>query len=52
MLLYTAWIVIAVWHAAPNARDPRYGVVARALTVAWALNTALVVFFLGLQLVQ
>lgn len=52
LLLYTAWIVVAVWRVAPNARDARYGVVARALTVAWALNTVLVVFFLGLQLVQ
>lgn len=52
LLLYTAWIVAAVWRAAPNASDPRYGVVARALTVAWALNTVLVVFFLSLQLVR
>ncbi len=52
LLVYTAWIVVTVWHAASNASDPRYGVVARALTVAWALNTVLVVFFLGLQLVR
>ncbi|MCW4454852.1 hypothetical protein OK348_08580 [Flavobacterium sp. MXW15] len=52
LLLYTAWIVVAVWRAAPNAGDPRYGVVARTLTVAWALNTVLMVFFLGLQLLR
>lgn len=50
LLGHTAWIAWAVWHAAPGARDPRYGVLARALTVAWAINTVLLVFFLGLPL--
>ncbi len=49
LLAYTAWIVIAVWRAAPRAADPRYGLLARALTVTWAINTVLLVFFLGLQ---
>lgn len=52
LLVYTAWIVLAVWRAAPNASDPRYGVLARALTVVWAINTVLVVFFLELQLLR
>jgi hypothetical protein len=52
LLVYTAWIVTAVWRAAPHARDPRYGVLARALTVAWAINTVLLVFFLGLPLLR
>ena len=52
LLAYTAWIVVAVWRAAPNAKDPRYGVLARALTVAWAINTVLLVFFLGLPLLR
>lgn len=50
LLPYTAWIVWAVWQAAPHAKDPRYGVLARALTVAWAINTVLMVFFLGLPM--
>jgi hypothetical protein len=49
VLAYTAWIVLAVWQAAPNTANPRYGVLARALTVAWAINTVLLVFFLELQ---
>ena len=52
LLGYTAWIVAAVWKAAPNAKDPRYGVMAQALTVAWAINTVLIAFFLGLQMVR
>ena len=52
LLVYTAWIVKPVWRAAPHARDPRYGVLARALTMAWAINTVLLVFFLGLPLLR
>ncbi|MGP1666275.1 MAG: hypothetical protein ACTS5I_10280 [Rhodanobacter sp.] len=48
LLAYTAWIVVMVWHAAPNTTDARYGVLARALTVTWAINTVLMVFFLEL----
>ena len=51
LLLYTGWIIPAVWRAAPSARNPNYGVAARGLTVVWGLNTVLVVFFLTLQLV-
>lgn len=52
LLGYTAWIVVAVWRAAPHAKDLRYGALARALTVAWAINTVLLVFFLGLTLLR
>ena len=51
LLLYTGWIIPAVWRAAPTARTPNLGVAARGLTVAWGLNTLLVTFFLTLQLV-
>lgn len=52
LLLYTGWIIPAVWRAAPTAHNPNLGVAARGLTVAWGLNTLLVVFFLTLQLVS
>lgn len=51
LLLYTGWIIPAVWRAAPTAHNPNLGVAARGLTVAWGLNTVLVVFFLTLQMV-
>ena len=51
LLVYTGWIIPAVWRAAPTARTPNLGVAARGLTVAWGLNTVLVVFFLTLQLI-
>lgn len=49
LLVFTGWIIPAVWRAAPRAQNPAWGVAARGLTVAWGLNTALVVFFLTLQ---
>ena len=51
LLVYTGWIIPAVWRAAPSADNPNYGMAARGLTVAWGLNTVLVIFFLILQLV-
>src|SRR5262245_9469226 len=49
---YTVWIVVAVWRCAFNVENPLYGHMARALTVAWALNALLVLGFLELQFVQ
>jgi hypothetical protein len=49
---YTVWIVVAVWRCAFNVENPLYGHMAKALTVAWALNAFLVLGFLGLQSLQ
>lgn len=49
LLIYTGWIVVAVWRCADNVEVARNGVIARWLTVAWALNTVLFVFFLQLD---
>lgn len=46
---YTVWILIAIWRCAANAH-PFWGLLARWLTVAWAGNTALVFFFLQLDM--
>lgn len=46
---YTVWIVVAIWRSAVNA-DPYWGSLARWLTVAWALNSAFVLFFLQFDL--
>ena len=46
---YTVWILVAIWRCAANA-DPLWANVARWLTVAWALNTAFVLFFLQIDL--
>jgi hypothetical protein len=51
LLVYTGWIVAAVWAAADNVDKPLYGVIARWLTVAWALNTLLFLGFLMLDLI-
>ena len=49
---YTVWIVVAVWRCAFNVEKPLYGHMARALTVAWAINALMVLSFLELQVVQ
>lgn len=46
---YTAWILVGIWRCSPNAM-PFWGNIARVLTVAWALNSALVIAFLQLDL--
>lgn len=43
---YTAWILVSVWRSAFNVGEERYGHLARALTVVWAINAVLVSFFL------
>lgn len=45
---YTAWIMRSVWVNAFNVRKEIYGHIARALTVAWAINAVLVSGFLFL----
>lgn len=50
MLCYTVWILVSVWRCAEHARAEHWGAIARALTVAWALNVILVGAFLGLDL--
>lgn len=45
-IVYTAWIMRTVWRNAFNVDNPVYGHMARALTVAWALNAVLVSLFL------
>lgn len=48
-LLYTAAILVAVWRCSANAASP-WGHLARALTVAWALNTMFLIGFLQVEL--
>ncbi len=52
LLLYTAWIVVAVWRCAPNSRRDLYTQLARWLTVAWAINVLLLLGFLQIELLS
>jgi hypothetical protein len=49
-LPYTAAILIAIWRCGAHAAPP-WGSIARALTVAWACNTLLVIAMLQLDLI-
>jgi len=46
---YTGWILVAIWRCAANAA-PLWGMFARWLTIAWALNAAMVLLFLEIEL--
>ena len=47
--LYTIWILVSIWRCS-FAADPFWGLLARWLTIAWAANAALVLFFRQLEL--
>lgn len=46
---YTAWILVSIWRCAANAA-PFWGTMARWMTVAWGLNSALALCFLQAEL--
>jgi hypothetical protein len=46
---YTAWLLVAIWRCASNA-GPVWRDLARFLTIAWGLNTGIVLFFLQIEL--
>ena len=47
--LCTIWIPVSIWRCS-FAADPFWGLLARWLTIAWAANAALVLFFRQLEL--
>ena len=47
---YTIWILVSVWRCAAMSM-PVWQTLARSLTVAWAANAVLVIFFLELDLI-
>ena len=49
--LYTAWLLVSIWRCA-LAADPFWGALARALTIFWAANSALVLLFMQLELIM
>lgn len=51
LFAYTAWILVSVWRcAARRGEEDYYAVLARWLTVAWALNAIFVGGFVLLDL--
>lgn len=50
-LAYTLWVLVGIWRSPPSETSV-WWVVARALTVAWAVNTVLVTGFLQLNILE
>ena len=50
IFLYTLWVVVSVWRCAPNTTKETYTHLARALTVAWALNVVFLLIALEFDL--
>ena len=43
--VYSIWVLVAIWRCAANAKPP-WVVIARLLTIAWAVNPMLIAGFL------
>jgi hypothetical protein len=50
LIAYTIWVLVSIWRCAGNVHYQYFGILARALTVAWALNAVMVSGFLLLEL--
>jgi len=50
-LVYTLWVLVAIWRC-PTPDNSVWWLVARALTVAWAVNMVLVAGFLHLNILE
>jgi len=50
LFAYTIWILVSVWRCAARRGDDYYAILARWLTVAWALNAIFVGGFVLLDL--
>lgn len=50
-LAYTLWVLVGIWRSPPSETSV-WWLVARALTVAWAVNTVLVTGFLQLNILE
>ena len=49
---YTVWILVSVWRCSDNTVEPLWGLLAQRLTVVWAGNAIMLLFFLQLDLVK
>jgi len=49
---YVFWVLVSLWRSSQSAIVPLWGVLARQLTVVWAVGAVLVLIFLQLDLVE
>ncbi len=48
---YTVWVLVSIWRCAFNGENKLYGHMARALTIAWAINGTLLIISVELGLI-
>jgi hypothetical protein len=49
---YTVWILVSVWRCAENSQEEYWGLLARQLTVVWAGNAIMLLFFLEIDVLK
>ena len=49
---YTVWILVSTWRCAKNTREEYWGLLARQLTVVWAGNAIMLLFFLEIDVLE
>jgi hypothetical protein len=50
--VYTIWILVSVWRCAKNTQEAYWGLLARQLTVIWAGNALMLLFFLQIDVIE
>ncbi len=48
---YTFWLLVSLWRCSKSAVNSIWGILARQLIVAWAINVILILAFLQIDLV-
>ncbi|WP_289042310.1 hypothetical protein [uncultured Aliiroseovarius sp.] len=51
LALYMLWILVAIWRCAAGT-ETVWGLFARMLTIAWAVNTTMILLFRELDLIM
>lgn len=52
LAVYSEWILVSIWRCADRVENKQWSTIARALTVAWAINLAMVLLFIAPDIVS
>jgi hypothetical protein len=49
---YTVWVLVSIWRCVENTQEAYWGLLARQITVVWAGNAILLLFFLEIDVLE